>query len=258
MSVIRNERGKFSKNKQIQKTKRVENLVYNRPNCVTQTVEDEVDIHVVPDISIDHPYVKETTTTNCSDPFFQNEIVIDSAENDYNVDFDLDFTYIPSDLVDLSYCRFVVELDVLAKQLQQCTKCCTPLHLHNSLGVRPLGLSGILFVQCTECGNVDRIKLGKTHYRTEVKRGNGIFDINTKVATGMIHAGIGETQLNNLLAAMNLHCINSKTLKDREIEIGEVMECSAEASERKFLLEEAVEAISLTYIIYSTEWRKNI
>ncbi|XP_076102353.1 uncharacterized protein LOC143071724 isoform X2 [Mytilus galloprovincialis] len=61
----------------------------------------------------------------------------------------------------------------------------------------------------------------------------------------MIHAGIGETQLNNLLAAMNLHCINSKTLKDREIEIGEVMECSAEASERKFLLEEAVEAISL-------------
>ena len=61
----------------------------------------------------------------------------------------------------------------------------------------------------------------------------------------MIHAGIGETQLNNLLAAMNLHCINSKTLKDREIEIGEVMEFSAEASERKFLLEEAVEAISL-------------
>ena len=46
MSVIRNERGKFSKNKQIQKTKSVENLVYNRPNWVTQTVEDEIDIHV--------------------------------------------------------------------------------------------------------------------------------------------------------------------------------------------------------------------
>ncbi|CAC5400875.1 unnamed protein product [Mytilus coruscus] len=240
MSVVNNERGKFAKNRQIQKTKRVENLVYNRQNCVTQTVEDEDDIHVVPDISIDHP-----TTTNCFDPVFQNEIVIDLAENDNNVDFDLDFTNIPSDLVDLSYCRFVVELDVLAKQLQQCTKCCTPLHLHNSLGVRPLGLSGILFVQCTECGNIDRIKLGKTHYRTEVKRGNGIFDINTKVTTGMIHAGIGETQLNNLLAAMNIHCINSKTLKEREIEIGEIIESNAEASEKKFLLEEAVEAITL-------------
>ncbi|CAG2243556.1 unnamed protein product [Mytilus edulis] len=90
-----------------------------------------------------------------SKPHF--EIVIDLAEKDYNVDFDLDFTNIPSDLVDLSYCSFVAELDVLAKQLQQCTKCCTPLHLHNSLGVIPRGLSGILFVQCTECGNVDRI-----------------------------------------------------------------------------------------------------
>ncbi|XP_052067585.1 uncharacterized protein LOC127706898 isoform X2 [Mytilus californianus] len=62
---------------------------------------------------------------------------------------------------------------------------------------------------------------------------------------GMIHAGIGETQLNNLLAAMNIHCINPKTLKEREMEIGEVLESNAEASEKNFLLEEAIEAITL-------------
>lgn len=44
---------------------------------------------------------------------------------------------------------------------------------------------------------------------------------------------------------MNIHCINSKTLKEREIEIGEIIESNAEASEKKFLLEEAVEAITL-------------
>jgi len=38
--------------------------------------------------------------------------------------------------------------------------------------------------------------------------------------SGMLHAGIGETQLNNLLSTMNLHCIDHKSLKAREHEVG--------------------------------------
>ena len=57
----------------------------------------------------------------------------------------------------------------------------------------------------------------------------------------MHHVGIGETQLNNLLSTMNLHCIDHKSLKAREYEVGQVLEKHAEGSEQKFLLEEAIE-----------------
>lgn len=49
----------------------------------------------------------------------------------------------------------------------------------------------------------------------------------------MVHAGIGETQLNNLFSAMNVHCINHKTLKERENEIGKVIEDVVSVSEEK-------------------------
>ena len=61
----------------------------------------------------------------------------------------------------------------------------------------------------------------------------------------MLHAGIGETQLNYLLSTMNLHCIDHKSLKAREHEVGQVLEKHAEESEQKFLLEEAIECLNI-------------
>ncbi|XP_076082975.1 uncharacterized protein LOC143054015 [Mytilus galloprovincialis] len=61
----------------------------------------------------------------------------------------------------------------------------------------------------------------------------------------MIHAGIGETQLNNLLAAMNVHYPHHKSLKSRENEVGDIMEYQANASERKFLLDEAFQSMTI-------------
>ncbi|CAC5413686.1 unnamed protein product [Mytilus coruscus] len=61
----------------------------------------------------------------------------------------------------------------------------------------------------------------------------------------MIHAGNGETQLNNLLAAMNVHCPHHKSLKSRENEVGDILECQANASERKFLLDEAFQSMTI-------------
>ncbi|XP_052080737.1 uncharacterized protein LOC127718721 [Mytilus californianus] len=61
----------------------------------------------------------------------------------------------------------------------------------------------------------------------------------------MIHAGIGETQLKNLLAAMNVHCPHHKSLKSRENEVGDIIECQANASERKFLLDEAFQSMTI-------------
>ncbi|CAG2219652.1 unnamed protein product [Mytilus edulis] len=115
------------------------------------------------------------------------------------------------------------------------------MHLSNALGVRPMGVSGMMYIQCTQCGTINKLKLGKTHRPPDSKRtGVGIFNVNTKLAAGMIHSGIGETQLNNLLSTINLHCIDHKSLKGRENEIGHFIEKNAKTSENNFLIEEAI------------------
>lgn len=54
----------------------------------------------------------------------------------------------------------------------------------------------------------------------------------------MIHTGIGETQVNNLLAEMNLPSISKTTLKSREREIGRSIEKVAKESTKNALEEE--------------------
>ncbi|CAG2242653.1 unnamed protein product [Mytilus edulis] len=152
---------------------------------------------------------------------------------------------LPVDLLPLDHCRYVCELDLIAQQLKHCTTCSINLHLYNSLGVRPYGVTGIVYVKCHICESVNRIRLGKTHHSTEHKRGLGTFDVNTKLATGMLHVGIGETQINNLFSTMNVHYPHHKTLKSRENEVGIVMETQATNSEQKFLLDEAFQSMTI-------------
>ena len=51
------------------------------------------------------------------------------------------------------------------------------------------------------------------------KRGPPAFDINTRVALGCLHAGIGQTHINNVLSTSNIPTINSSTFKRREREV---------------------------------------
>ena len=54
----------------------------------------------------------------------------------------------------------------------------------------------------------------------------------------MLHAGIGETHINNLLAAMNVPVIHHKTLKRREREAGQGIEKLSKRSFSEALNEE--------------------
>lgn len=56
----------------------------------------------------------------------------------------------------------------------------------NSLGVKPAGVTGIVYVQCPDCGFISKVYLGKTHHTRKNIRGRGAFDIYTKVATGIL------------------------------------------------------------------------
>ena len=51
----------------------------------------------------------------------------------------------------------------------------------------------------------------------------------------MLHVGLGESQLNNLLAAANIPCISSSGLKKRENEAGAALDTYAEESMSKHL-----------------------
>jgi hypothetical protein len=54
----------------------------------------------------------------------------------------------------------------------------------------------------------------------------------------MLNAGVGEQQVNNILAELNLPCISHKTLKAREREIGETICTTADTSCDKAVHEE--------------------
>lgn len=54
----------------------------------------------------------------------------------------------------------------------------------------------------------------------------------------MLHAGIGETHINNFLTSMNVPPIHHKTLKRREREAGKGIETVANRLMAKALLEE--------------------
>lgn len=154
--------GKFlSKSKHL-KSIRASKLYQKRQNFVNLTTED-------------HGYCHRSIE-NHSNSTFESEIQNDSCATQ-----DL-----PTDLVDLDYCRFIVDLGVLAKQLDKCSSCSKPLRLTNSLGVKPAGVTGIVYVQCPDCGFISKVYLGKTHHTGNNITGREAFDINTKVATGII------------------------------------------------------------------------
>ncbi|CAG2196487.1 unnamed protein product [Mytilus edulis] len=147
--------------------------------------------------------------------FFSEIEVHTEVNKGDNIEIELLFDYIPSDLVPLSHFRFIVDLGFMAEQLKLCQSCQSTLHLYNAVGVKPLGFSGLMYVQCPECGGVTKIILGKTHHSGNSKRGCGTFDINTKAATA------------------------------REYEVGQVLEWHAKESEHKYLLEEVIGCLNI-------------
>ena len=127
--------------------------------------------------------------------------------------------------------------------------CRLSLNICSAKGVLPKGLGGWIYILCDNvaCTALNKIFLGKQHKKSVSKEDNpfglsphgcGIFDVNTKVASGMLHSGIGERSLNNFLSTLNLSQISHKALKIREVEIGTVMQTFANKSVDAALLKE--------------------
>ncbi|XP_061195042.1 uncharacterized protein LOC133203237 [Saccostrea echinata] len=133
--------------------------------------------------------------------------------------------------------RRVVELGVLADGLSGCKQCGLPLQLSHTQGIRDCGLGSFLQVRCRNlwCGHVNVIPTGKRHAR--------IWDANTKLATGMIHAGIGPAQVNDLLTSINIPAISTKTIQNRQTETGLAIEKVAEDTIQQVLQDEILATV---------------
>ena len=98
------------------------------------------------------------------------------------------------------------------------------------------GFASTFAIICRFCGKNNEVKNSRQH--RSGKRGPPAFNINTRVALGCLHAGIGQTHINNVLSTLN--CV---TFNLREREVGKAVEGIAKSSCQDFLNMERKEAL---------------
>ena len=108
------------------------------------------------------------------------------------------------------------------------------------------GLASTFYNSCPSCGHLNKAETSIQH--SSGNRGPKAFDINTQVTLGCLHAGIGQSHMNNILACMNIPTINSNTFKQREREVGQAVEAIARKS-----CEEATQLIRNELMTNTTE-----
>lgn len=170
---------------------KVQKLKSEKQKKVCQNIWHESETHV--NINLDHQYFKSNENINETEN--HDSIDTDSLEINDNIN-EPATVYVAAEggpgLTPLGCYRTIVELDVLAAQLEQCCFCSFPLHLKNSVGVVHKGLGGWVHVKCdySNCQQINKIVLSKMHHTSHTdlgvrRHGHGAFDVNTKAATGM-------------------------------------------------------------------------
>ena len=173
MVFLKCKKGKFSTNKLINKSSTFKKIRHQKNQCNSNLASG----------IREHDYCVSSVSDNLN--FIKPVSSITGGRSDKEVELIYDRTDIlPDNLVPLNFCRFIIEIDLIIQGLESCSNCLKPLHLKDSLGVLPRGLGGWLYIECKQCIRVKKIPLSKRHFTTPSKRGPGVFDVNTKIATG--------------------------------------------------------------------------
>ena len=86
------------------------------------------------------------------------------------------------------------------------------LSLENMVGETRSGLSSVFNIQCSKC---EKITMFVNLIITGTgSRGPKASDINSRAVLGSLHIGVGQTQLNNFLATLNIPTMNSQLFKN--------------------------------------------
>ena len=135
--------------------------------------------------------------------------------------------------------RRIIDLEILADGLGECSanNCKQVLDLRKVVGENRVGLASVLWVQC-ECGEINRVATGKCHKQND--KSGVVYDINTKCAEGMLHAGLSQTAVQRFLATLQIPPPARTTLKIREREVGPAFERVAEKTCQNALQVESI------------------
>ena len=123
--------------------------------------------------------------------------------------------------------RRIIELAVLAKGLSSCSAetCDEKLDLMNIVNETRIGFASLLYIPC-KCGKMNKVPTGKSR-KLKDNCGVHLYDINSKSAIAMIHAGVTATAMQRIFAVMEVPSLKVKALKKREREVGDVIESTA-------------------------------
>ncbi|XP_071146651.1 uncharacterized protein [Mytilus edulis] len=146
--------------------------------------------------------------------------------------------------------RRVVELDVLAREMY-CCRCNLPLHLSNTVGERLFGLASVLLIKCDNSAC-----LATTDVHTGKRTPNGSYCINSTVAIGMTHAGMGPSHVNNFLTECNLPPISDTTLRKKEKEFSKTIHDVAMTSCREAQHQEILLSHGKVAASFDGGWQK--
>ena len=94
--------------------------------------------------------------------------------------------------------RRVVEVELLAEALDHgCKVCAKPLQLSNVTEETVLGLGSFLYITCCnpDCGEINVCQTNKTNRVAGTMRGRPIFDVNTKLAAGLLRDFVADVFL---------------------------------------------------------------
>ena len=91
-----------------------------------------------------------------------------------------------------------------------CQSCKSPLRLSNCVQEKRVGFASMLYIRC-ECGFITNVPTCASHQGSSSR--SVVYDVNTKAAMGMINAGLGPSQVNTLMADMNIPPVCPKTVE---------------------------------------------
>lgn len=156
-----------------------------------------------------------------------------------NVDYEKDCTNSSTTPENILDGRMIVQMDFLIEQLTAgCRNCNTKLDICDITQVQRHGLANNLKVKCTQCPYVNSIATSRNHLGANPKSTRPIYDVNTKCAAAMLHAGMGVTHVNTFLATLEIKGLQPRVLKEREREItGHLQQCAKESCNSALLSE---------------------
>ncbi|XP_003426301.1 uncharacterized protein LOC100678524 [Nasonia vitripennis] len=124
----------------------------------------------------------------------------------------------------------IVDLDVLGENLK-CKECQSILFLTNTIEEKCIGLYSILTIKRDSCQGTTKVEMSS-------KDENGKSEVTASIVLGAVHAGVGNTNLNKLLACANLPSISNYLYKQYEKMIGTAIETEARTSCLQAAIEE--------------------